>query len=89
MIVSRWPKHLNSLQELAIQAGQLESTTMEKFIIRMLANKPAIAPKHLTDRDIQLFSDAVKHIATGLKVGDFSRIETALQYLRIIEKKVK
>jgi len=62
---------------------------MEKFIIRMLANKPAIAPKHLTDRDIQLFSDAVKHIATGLKVGDYSRIETALQYLRIIEKKVK
>ena len=62
---------------------------MEKFIIRMLANKPAISPKQLTDRDIQLFTDAVKHIATGLKVGDFSRIETALQYLRIIEKKVK
>jgi len=55
----------------------------------MLANKPAIAPKQLTDRDIQLFSDAVKHIARGLKVSDFSRIETALQYLRIIEKKVK
>jgi hypothetical protein len=55
----------------------------------MLANKPAIMPKQLTDRDIQLLSDTVKHIATGLKVGDFSRIETALQYLRIIEKKVK
>ena len=86
---------------------------MEKFIIRILANKPAIAPKQLTkryypvvsadltankpaiaakqltDRDIQLFSDAVKHIETGLKVGDYSRIETALQYLRLIEKKVK
>ena len=62
---------------------------MEKFIIRMLANKPAIAPKQLTDRDIQLFSDLVKHVATGLKVGDYSRIEIALQYLRIIEKKVK
>lgn len=62
---------------------------MEKFIIRMLANKPAIAPKQLTDRDIQLFSDAVKHIATALKVRDYSRIEIALQYLRIIEKKVK
>jgi len=62
---------------------------MEKFIICMQANKPAIAPKQLTDRDIQLLSDAIKHIATALKVRDYSRIEIALQYLRIIEKKVK
>lgn len=61
---------------------------MEKFIICMLANKTAMAPKQLTDRDIQLLSDAVKHIAIALKVRDYSRIETALQYLRLIERKV-
>ena len=62
---------------------------MQKFIRWLLASKPGIAPKQLTERDIQLFSDSLGHIATALKNGDVSTIETAMQYLRIIEKKVK
>lgn len=62
---------------------------MQKFIRWLLASKPGIAPKQLTERDIQLFSDSLGHIEAALRAGDYSLIETATKYLRLIEKKVK
>lgn len=61
---------------------------MKDFIIWLLASKPAIAPKQLTDRDIQLFSDSLGHIEEAIKNRDYLRIETPMKYLRIILRKV-
>ena len=61
---------------------------MKDFIIWLLASKPAKASGQLSERDIQLFRDAIKHIATALKAGDRSLIESAMQCLQMIERKL-
>lgn len=60
---------------------------MSEFIKLLIACNARVAPKQLTDRDIQLIRDVIKRIAESLETGDLSMIETALQLLRTIERK--